>query len=56
MEVVGLAAGRSAEALLAKQAHEFKPRAVALYDTTELEFDARATSGRASPVTAARKA
>jgi 1-deoxy-D-xylulose-5-phosphate reductoisomerase len=35
MEVVGLAAGRSAEALL-KQAHEFKPRAVALYDTTEL--------------------
>ena len=36
MEVVGLAAGRSAQALL-KQAHEFKPRAVALYDTTELE-------------------
>jgi 1-deoxy-D-xylulose-5-phosphate reductoisomerase len=36
MEVVGLAAGRSADALL-KQAHEFKPRAVALYDTTELE-------------------
>ncbi len=36
MEVVGLAAGRSAEALL-KQAHEFKPRAVALFDTTELE-------------------
>jgi 1-deoxy-D-xylulose-5-phosphate reductoisomerase len=36
MEVVGLAAGRSADALL-KQAHEFRPRAVALYDTTELE-------------------
>jgi 1-deoxy-D-xylulose-5-phosphate reductoisomerase len=36
MEVVGLAAGRSAEALL-RQAHEFKPRAVALFDTTELE-------------------
>jgi 1-deoxy-D-xylulose-5-phosphate reductoisomerase len=36
MEVVGLAAGRSAAALL-KQAHEFKPRAVALYDTTEIE-------------------
>ena len=36
MEIVGLAAGRSAQALL-KQAHEFKPRAVALYDTTELE-------------------
>ncbi len=36
MEVVGLAAGRSAAALL-KQAHEFKPRAVALYDTTELD-------------------
>jgi 1-deoxy-D-xylulose-5-phosphate reductoisomerase len=35
MEVVGLAAGRSAEALLA-QAAEFKPRAVALYDTTDL--------------------
>jgi 1-deoxy-D-xylulose-5-phosphate reductoisomerase len=35
MEVVGLAAGRSAQALLA-QAAEFKPRAVALYDTTEL--------------------
>jgi 1-deoxy-D-xylulose-5-phosphate reductoisomerase len=36
MEVVGLAAGRSAKALLA-QAQEFKPRAVALYDTTELD-------------------
>ena len=36
MEVVGLAAGRSAQALLA-QAAEFKPRAVALYDTTELD-------------------
>jgi 1-deoxy-D-xylulose-5-phosphate reductoisomerase len=36
MEVVGLAAGRSAQALLA-QAREFKPRAVALYDTTELD-------------------
>jgi 1-deoxy-D-xylulose-5-phosphate reductoisomerase len=36
MEVVGLAAGRSAQALLA-QAGEFKPRAVALYDTAELE-------------------
>jgi 1-deoxy-D-xylulose-5-phosphate reductoisomerase len=35
MEVVGLAAGRSAKALLA-QAAEFKPRAVALYDETEL--------------------
>ena len=35
MEVVGLAAGRSAEAL-ARQAAEFKPRAVALYDTGEL--------------------
>jgi 1-deoxy-D-xylulose-5-phosphate reductoisomerase len=35
MEVVGLAAGRSAEALLA-QAAEFKPRAVALYDTAGL--------------------
>jgi len=36
MEVVGLAAGRSAKSLLA-QAAEFKPRAVALYDTAELE-------------------
>jgi 1-deoxy-D-xylulose-5-phosphate reductoisomerase len=36
MEVVGLAAGRSAKALLA-QAQEFKPRAVALYDTTEID-------------------
>ena len=36
MEVIGLAAGRSAQSLLA-QAAEFKPRAVALYDTTELE-------------------
>ena len=36
MEVVGLAAGRSAQALLA-QAREFKPRAVALFDTTEIE-------------------
>ena len=36
MEVIGLAAGRSAKALLA-QAAEFKPRAVALYDTTELD-------------------
>jgi 1-deoxy-D-xylulose-5-phosphate reductoisomerase len=36
MEVIGLAAGRSAEALLA-QAREFKPRAVALYDTTGMD-------------------
>jgi 1-deoxy-D-xylulose-5-phosphate reductoisomerase len=36
MEIVGLAAGRSGKALLA-QAAEFKPRAVALYDTAELE-------------------
>jgi 1-deoxy-D-xylulose-5-phosphate reductoisomerase len=36
MEVVGLAAGRSAESL-AKQAAEFKPRAVALYETAELD-------------------
>ena len=36
MEIVGLAAGRSASALLA-QAAEFKPRAVALYDATALE-------------------
>ncbi|MCE0522757.1 MAG: 1-deoxy-D-xylulose-5-phosphate reductoisomerase [Methylacidiphilales bacterium] len=36
MEVVGLAAGRSAQALLA-QAAEFKPRAVALYETPELD-------------------
>ena len=36
MEVVGLAAGRSAQALL-QQAQEFKPRAVALYDTTEID-------------------
>jgi 1-deoxy-D-xylulose-5-phosphate reductoisomerase len=36
MEVVGLAAGRSAQALLA-QAVEFKPRAVALYETGELD-------------------
>jgi 1-deoxy-D-xylulose-5-phosphate reductoisomerase len=35
MEVVGLAAGRSAESLLA-QAAEFKPRAVALYDEAGL--------------------
>ena len=35
MEVVGLAAGRSAQALLA-QAAEFRPRAVALHDETEL--------------------
>jgi 1-deoxy-D-xylulose-5-phosphate reductoisomerase len=36
MEVVGLAAGRSAEALRA-QAAEFKPRAVALYETAGLD-------------------
>jgi 1-deoxy-D-xylulose-5-phosphate reductoisomerase len=36
MEVIGLAAGRSAKTLLA-QAAEFKPRAVALHDTAELE-------------------
>src|SRR6201996_3031512 len=36
MEVIGLAAGRSAQSLLA-QAGEFKPRAVALYETAELE-------------------
>jgi 1-deoxy-D-xylulose-5-phosphate reductoisomerase len=36
MEIVGLAAGRSAKSLLA-QAQEFKPRAVALYDETELD-------------------
>jgi len=36
MEIVGLAAGRSAQALLG-QAAEFKPRAVALYDTAELD-------------------
>src|SRR5271154_1429931 len=36
MEVIGLAAGRSAQALLT-QAAEFKPRAVALYDTAELD-------------------
>jgi len=36
MEVIGLAAGRSAQALLA-QATEFKPRAVALYDPVELD-------------------
>jgi 1-deoxy-D-xylulose-5-phosphate reductoisomerase len=36
MEIVGLAAGRSAQALL-RQAREFKPRAVALYDTTEID-------------------
>jgi 1-deoxy-D-xylulose-5-phosphate reductoisomerase len=36
MEVVGLAAGRSAQALLA-QAAEFKPCAVALYETAELD-------------------
>src|SRR6202453_40359 len=36
MEIVGLAAGRSAQSLL-KQASEFKPRAVALYDTAELD-------------------
>src|ERR1700761_7074699 len=36
MEVIGLAAGRSAESL-AKQAAEFKPRAVALYETAEID-------------------
>jgi 1-deoxy-D-xylulose-5-phosphate reductoisomerase len=36
MEIVGLAAGRSAKALLA-QAAEFRPRAVALYDEAELK-------------------
>ena len=36
MEIVGLAAGRSAQSLLA-QTLEFKPRAIALYDTTELD-------------------
>ena len=36
MEVIGLAAGRSADSL-AKQAAEFKPRAVALYETAELD-------------------
>jgi 1-deoxy-D-xylulose-5-phosphate reductoisomerase len=36
MEVVGLAAGRSAKALLA-QATEFKPRAVALHDESEMD-------------------
>ena len=36
MEVVGLAAGRSAQALL-KQALEFKPRAVALYEDAEID-------------------
>jgi 1-deoxy-D-xylulose-5-phosphate reductoisomerase len=36
MEVIGLAAGRSAQSLLA-QAGEFKPKAVALYDTAELD-------------------
>jgi len=36
MEIVGLAAGRSAQALLG-QAAEFEPRAVALYDTAELD-------------------
>jgi len=36
MEVVGIAAGRSAQALLA-QATEFKPRAVALYDGAEMD-------------------
>ncbi len=36
MEVIGLAAGRSATSLLA-QANEFKPRAVALYDPAELD-------------------
>jgi 1-deoxy-D-xylulose-5-phosphate reductoisomerase len=36
MEVIGLAAGRSAQALLA-QAVEFKPRAVGLYDPAELD-------------------
>jgi 1-deoxy-D-xylulose-5-phosphate reductoisomerase len=36
MEVIGLAAGRSAQSLLA-QAGEFKPRAVALYETAELD-------------------
>ena len=36
MEIVGLAAGRSAKSLLA-QAGEFKPRAVALYNTSELD-------------------
>src|SRR5271154_3406299 len=47
MEIVGLAAGRSAEALLA-QAAEFKPRAVALYETAELDtLRARLPSGTA---------
>ena len=45
MEIVGLAAGRSAQALLA-QAAEFKPRAVALYDTTELDAVRRRKSRR----------
>ena len=36
MEVIGLAAGRSAQSLLA-QAGEFKPKAVALYETAELD-------------------
>jgi 1-deoxy-D-xylulose-5-phosphate reductoisomerase len=36
MEVVGLAAGRSAKSLLAQTA-EFRPRAVALYDPTEID-------------------
>src|SRR5271154_5357745 len=36
MEVVGLAAGRSAASLVAPAA-DFKPRAVALYDTAELD-------------------
>lgn len=36
MEVIGLAAGRSASSLLA-QAQEFKPQAVALYETAELD-------------------
>jgi len=36
MEIIGLAAGRSAQSLLA-QAGEFKPKAVALYETAELD-------------------
>ncbi len=37
MQIVGLAAGRSAQSL-AMQAAEFRPRAVALYDTAELDL------------------
>jgi 1-deoxy-D-xylulose-5-phosphate reductoisomerase len=36
MEIVGLAAGRSAQSLLT-QALEFKPRSIALYDAAELD-------------------